>query len=73
MVHQCYHQNVVYALIKNSGFIKEPDTKRLLSSLGLKATLNRYLVALCFKYKMNEIVNKLLLAGDRFMPEMHLK
>ena len=22
---------------------------------------------------MNEIVNKLLLAGDRFMPEMHLK
>ena len=23
--------------------------------------------------KMNEIVNKLLLAGDKFMPEMHLK
>ena len=23
--------------------------------------------------KMNEIVNKFLLAGDRFMPEMHLK
>ena len=22
---------------------------------------------------MNEIVNKYLLAGDRFMPEMHLK
>ena len=22
---------------------------------------------------MNQIVNKLLLAGDRFMPEMHLK
>ena len=22
---------------------------------------------------MNEIVNKLLLAGDKFMPEMHLK
>ena len=27
----------------------------------------------CFKYKMNEIVNKILLAGDKFMPEMHLK
>ena len=26
-----------------------------------------------FKYEMNEIVNKLLLAGDKFMPEMHLK
>ena len=24
-------------------------------------------------YKMNEIVNKFLLAGDNFMPEMHLK
>ena len=24
-------------------------------------------------YKMNEIVNTFLLAGDKFMPEMHLK
>ena len=24
-------------------------------------------------YKMNEIVNKFLLTGDTFMPEMHLK
>ena len=24
-------------------------------------------------YKMNEIVNKFLLADDRFMPEMHLR
>ena len=27
----------------------------------------------CFKYKMNEIVNKVLLLGDKFMPKMHLK
>ena len=28
----------------------------------------------CFKlYKMNEIVNKFLLASNKFMPEMHLK
>ena len=28
----------------------------------------------CFKvYKMNEIVNKFLLVGDTFMPEMRLK
>ena len=28
----------------------------------------------CFKvYINNEIVNKFLLAGDKFMPEMHLK
>ena len=24
-------------------------------------------------YKMNEIVNKFLLVGDKFMPEMHLR
>ena len=24
-------------------------------------------------YKMNETVNKFLLVGDKFMPEMHLK
>ena len=33
---------------------------------------------LCFNehvklYKMNEIVNKVLLAGDKLMPEIHLK
>ena len=27
----------------------------------------------CCQYKMNEIVNKFLLAGDKSMPEMHLK
>ena len=28
----------------------------------------------CFNvYKINEIVHKFLLAGDKFMPEMHLK
>ena len=28
----------------------------------------------CFKeYKMNDTVNTFLLAGDKFMPEMHLK
>ena len=24
-------------------------------------------------YKMNDIINKFLLAGDKFMPEIHLK
>ena len=27
----------------------------------------------CFNCKMDEIVNKFLLVGDKFMPEMHLK
>ena len=25
------------------------------------------------RYKMNEIVNKFLLEGDKFMPEIHLR
>ena len=38
----------------------------------------QYWVIFCFNayaklYKMNEINNKFLLAGDKFMPEMHLK
>ena len=32
----------------------------------------RYFVLNC-TYKMNQIVNKVLLAGDEFMPEMYLK
>ena len=28
---------------------------------------------LFWKYKMNAIVNKVLLAGDKFMPEMYLR
>ena len=27
----------------------------------------------CIEYKMNETINKFLLVGDRFMPEMNLK
>ena len=27
----------------------------------------------CYQYKMNEIVNKVLLTGNKFMPEMFLK
>ena len=30
------------------------------------------LSAVPLNYKMNDIINKLLLAGDKFMPEMHL-
>ena len=53
--------------IKKSRFLKEQDAKGLLSNLGIKT--------LCFvlSVKMNEIANKFLLVGDKFMPEMHIK
>ena len=61
---------------KKSKFIKEQEAKGLLSNLGLRTLLNnnsirRYFVLI--KYKMNNLINKFLLAGDKFMPEIHLR
>ena len=65
---------------KNSRFFKNEETKGLLSNLGLRTPLSKvYWVIFCFEcnsvesYKMNETVNKFLLAGDKFLPEMHLE
>ena len=52
---------------KNSKFIKEQEASGLLNTLGLKIPLTKFLdlVLFCFKVKkMNEIINKFLLAGD---------
>ena len=56
--------------------MKEKVAKGLLSSLGLKTRLSKiplFRNIIFGMYKMNEIVNKFLLVGDKFMPEMHLK
>ena len=42
----------------------------LLNAISLNAIL---LNEIPLNIKMNEIVNKFLLVGDKFMPEMHLK
>ena len=58
---------------KKSKFIKEQE---LLSSLGIRTPLSQIPFLgppLFWKYKMNEIMDKFLLAGDKFMPEMHFK
>ena len=49
--------------VKKSRFVNEQEAKGLLTNLGIKTK--------CIK--MNEILNKFLLAGDKFMPELHLK
>ena len=53
-------------------FIKKQEGSGLLSSL--KSTLSKVkaFLTFCYRYKKNKIVNKFLLAGDKFMPEMHL-
>ena len=61
--------------IKKSRFVKEKEAKGLLSILGIKTPLIKIplLNVLFLSVKMNEIVNKFLLVGDTFMPQMHLK
>ena len=49
--------------VKKSRFVNEQEAKDLLTNLGIKAK--------CIK--MNKILNNFLLAGDKFMPELHLK
>ena len=64
--------------IKKSRFVKEQEAKVLLSNLGIKTPLSKIIIkcfvlnAIPLSIKMNEIVNKFLLVGDKFMPEMHL-
>ena len=61
---------------KKSRFIKNQEAKGLLSNLGIRTPLSKVplLGDICFEgIKMNEIVNKFLLAGNKFMPETHLK
>ena len=62
--------------MKISRFVKEQEAKGLLSNLGLKTRLSKiplFRDIFFWVHKMNEILNKFLLAGDTFMPELHLK
>ena len=62
---------------KLSRFIKNQEVKGLLSKLGIKTKLSKIPILgekIHAKLnRMNEIINKILSAGDKFMPEMHLK
>ena len=62
--------------VKKLGFVKKQEAKGLLGNLGIKTPLNKIplLGDILFRmYKMNGTVNKFLLPGDKFMPEMNLK
>ena len=57
-------------------FIEEHEASGLLSSSGIKTFLSKIPLVgplLFYEYKMNEKVTKFLLAGDKFMPENHLR
>ena len=58
--------------IKDSRFVREQEAKCLLSNLGIKTLLNSNVKCFVLIVKMNKIVNKFLLTGDKLMPEIHL-
>ena len=62
---------------KNSRFLKELETSGLLITLRIKIPiLSKIPVVgdtLAWRYKINETVNKFLLAGDKFISVMHLR
>ena len=58
---------------KKSKFREQHEASRLLSSLEIKTTLSKISQQFNTMHKMNEIVSKFLLAGDKFMPELHLR
>ena len=54
---------------------KEQEANALLGNLGSKTPLNKILLLVdisFLRYKMNKIVNRFLLAGDKFMVEVQL-
>ena len=57
-------------------FIKEREASQLSSSLGLRTPFIRIFLSgdiLVERYKMNEVLNNFLLAGDKLMSGMHLR
>ena len=71
------------AIAKKSKFIKQQEASRLLSNLGIKIPLSKIPLVgpLLFnivkqvntRYKINELVNKFLLARNKYIPRMHLR
>ena len=68
---------------KKPKFIKKQEAKGLLSNLGVRTPLSKIQILgdvlptmlnpIPLNYKMNDIINKVLLTGDKFMPEIHLR
>ena len=61
---------------KKSTFVKEQEVTKLLSSFGWRKGLDKIPVIapiLFLGYKMNGMKTKVLLAGEKFMLQIHLK
>ena len=75
MIKQWSYPNDQYTVVTNQDLLKIKKQKKL-TNFGLRTPLSKVPILcdiLFWEYKMIQIVNKFLLAGDKFMPEMHLK
>ena len=83
MILKCLEQKIIDYLCnqyvvfvkKKPRFVKEQDAKGLLSNLGIKTPLSKIalLNVLFYVERLNEIINKILLVGDKFLRKMHLR
>ena len=80
MVEQWYYQNVQYVVVKNQDLLKIKKQKDCQAIQVLEHHYVKYQYWVIFYFnahtklcKMNEINNQFLFAGDKSMPEMHLK
>ena len=71
---QCSYQNVQCVIVQNQN-LKQQEASGLLGSSLASLSKIPLVGPLLFKeYKMNDIIYyKILLAGDKFMPERHLR
>ena len=76
MAEYYLYQKAQCIIVIKEKSLKEQVARGLLSNLTeTKVPLlrNTSILNTFFKYKMKERVNNLLLAGDKFIPEIHLK
>ena len=69
---------MLYVVIKNQTFIKKQEVNGLLNTVVIKKLLRkvpmlRDIVLKMQLYQMNDIINKCLLTGYKFIAEMHLR
>ena len=75
MVQYYFYQKVQCLTIIAWKFLKEQVARGLLSNFTGTTVpiLSNIFIFILDMFKMNARVNKLLIAGDKFMSEMHLK
>ena len=73
MAEYYFYQKVHCVIVSEWKFLKEQVPRGLLSYFtGTRVPISSN-ISISDTFKIHARVNKLLIAGDKFMPEMHLK